>query len=390
MSYYDMYDSFDQSSQFMDTTLIGIMMICLIILLVCAIFGLISYILRGIGMYTMAKRQGMEYAWLAFIPFARTYLHGELAGTISLKQKSIRNPGIWLLALPFLYSAVSSLLSGIVWFVCFGSLSKMFQYAYMPYGRTDISVGSIMGIIILLIISIVISTGYTAVYKTFEVLVNHQILERFTSKNMSVAHAVLCTLVPLYESICFFVMRNYPFNPGMEPPRPQPFMQSPPPGSYYGTPVPPPVSPVPPTGQGYGDSAGTQPAQDSHTVGSTTPEFGSYGNAPAAPEAGNSGSIFGSSDFMNQGTILGTSDTANQGTILGTSDTANQGTILGTSDAMNRGNILDTSDSSDYGSDESSLPDQDKTQYEKQKEAEDGRTDSTVNFILPENENKES
>ena len=80
MKYYNMNDYYDYSSPYMESTLIGIMMILFIIMLVCAIFALLSYILKGIGMYTMAKRQGMDYAWLAFIPFARTYLHGELAG----------------------------------------------------------------------------------------------------------------------------------------------------------------------------------------------------------------------------------------------------------------------------------------------------------------------
>ena len=108
MNYYNTHEYYDYDSPYMETTLIGILMICAIILIVCAIFALLSYILKGVGMYTMAKRQGMDYAWLAFIPFARTYLHGELAGSIRLKNKSIQNPGIWLLALPFLYGAVYS------------------------------------------------------------------------------------------------------------------------------------------------------------------------------------------------------------------------------------------------------------------------------------------
>lgn len=238
MNYYDIYEQHDYSSPYLESTLIGIIMICFIVLLVYAIFSIVSYILRGIGMYTMAKRQGMDYAWLAFVPFARTYLHGELAGSICLKNKSIQNPGIWLLALPFLYGAVSSLLNGIIWLVGFGSITRAFQYTFLPYERIDISVGAIMGMIILFVVTALVSVAYTAVYKSFEVLVDHQILGRFTSKNMSIVHAVLSIFIPLYESICFFVMRNHPFNPGMEPPTPAQFMQSPPPGSYYGTPVP--------------------------------------------------------------------------------------------------------------------------------------------------------
>lgn len=314
MNYYDMNDYYDYSSPYMESTLIGIMMIFFIIMLVCAIFGLLSYILKGIGMYTMAKRQGMDYAWLAFIPFARTYLHGELAGSIRLKNKSIQNPGIWLLALPFLYGAVSSLLNAILWFVGVGSLTKIFQNAFLPYGRVNLSGGAVMGIVVLVLIFSVISLGYTAVYKTFGVLVNHQILERFTTKNMSIVHAVLSTMIPLYESICFFVMRNHPFNPGMEPPAPRPFMQSPPPDTYYRGPVPPPeppispvppapsvpsdppvppVSPAPPTppvspmGENFGDSPAVPPMQENSDFGIHSPNMESNGIAEniSAPKA---------------------------------------------------------------------------------------------------------
>lgn len=171
-----------------------------------------------------------------------------------------------------------------------------------------------MGIVVLVLIFSVVSLGYTAVYKTFGVLVNHQILERFTTKNMSIVHAVLSTMIPLYESICFFVMRNHPFNPGMEPPAPRPFMQSPPPDTYYRGPVPPPeppVSPVPPApsvppvptvpptpsvppappvspmGENYGDSPTAPPMQENFDFGIHSPNMESNGIAEniSAPKA---------------------------------------------------------------------------------------------------------
>ena len=59
--------------------LTGILMFYLIILLVGLTVAVVNYIFRGIGMYNnMAKREGMDYPWLAFVPFARTYLQGEL------------------------------------------------------------------------------------------------------------------------------------------------------------------------------------------------------------------------------------------------------------------------------------------------------------------------
>lgn len=234
MGHYNYYDEFYDPgfNSSMDSIAMGILMICLIVMLVSGLFALISYILKGVGMYTIAKRQGREYAWLAFVPFARTYLHGELAGSITLKNRKIQSPGIWLLALPFVYGAVYSILYAVLWFIGFGAIMKMERYAL--YGGVSIGPGHVWGLVILALLFMVVVVAYMALYKSLKILVNHQIFERFTSKNMSIVHAVLCIMVPLYESICFFVMRNRPFNPGMGPVEPPPFMQSPPPGAYYG------------------------------------------------------------------------------------------------------------------------------------------------------------
>ena len=87
-----------------------ILTIYLIALALIIAVALASYIFHSIGLYTIGKRMGREHAWLAFVPFARDYFHGELAGEIHLKNKSIRNPGIWKLVLPIIYGAVAGVL----------------------------------------------------------------------------------------------------------------------------------------------------------------------------------------------------------------------------------------------------------------------------------------
>ena len=108
----------------------ALMYIYLIILTVIVIFALASYIFHSVGMYTIGKRMGREYAWLAFIPFARDYFHGELAGAIPLKSRKIKNPGIWNLVLPIIYTNV---LDGI------GAVDKnlleMAEVFQVPAGR---------------------------------------------------------------------------------------------------------------------------------------------------------------------------------------------------------------------------------------------------------------
>ena len=67
------------------------------------------------------------------------------------------------------------------------------------------------------IIFIILAVAYSAIYSVLRILIDIRIYERFTTHNMAVVHSVLSAIVPLYEAICFFVMRNREFNPGMEP-----------------------------------------------------------------------------------------------------------------------------------------------------------------------------
>lgn len=210
MSYYESY-SYEVPNTNGDAVAVTILMIYLVILLVWGIISLGGYILKGIGMYTIAKRQGMEYPWLAYVPFARAYLQGELGGEIALKEKKIQNPGIWLLALPFIHGAIFFIFYIVLWVVGMGAMFSMTNYYNGP------GVGTVIALIVVGGVFLVFNLVYRGIYKVLQVLVDHQILERFTSKNMSIVHGVLSALIPLYEPICFFVMRNKLFCPGMEP-----------------------------------------------------------------------------------------------------------------------------------------------------------------------------
>ena len=210
----------------------ALMSIYLIIFMVALIFWIVEYVFFAIGLYTIAKRMGRNYPWLAFIPFARKYLHGELAGTIELKTRKIKNPGVWKLVLPIIAGAAFSLFM-IILMVALGIGTFMAVGSY-GYG---ISGGTIMLAAVLLLIAAVVSVLYQAVYKVLCVLINIQIYDRFTTHNMGIVHAVLSAVVPLYEAFCLFVMRHKEFNPGMEPkltPPPAPL-----PPVYPGSPVPP-------------------------------------------------------------------------------------------------------------------------------------------------------
>ena len=197
-----------------DPAVAAVVSIYLIILVLSFAFWLTAYLLHSFGLYTIAGRTGHTSAWMAFVPFARTYLQGELAGEISLKNRKIKNPGIWFLVMPFVGGALVFIFYiGLIMVIGFGAMA-----AYNTYSR--INSGTVMGMIVFLIIAVLIMLIYSALYQVLSVLINMRIYRRFTTENMSVVHAVLSAVVPLYEAICTFVLRNKEFAPGMEPPVP--------------------------------------------------------------------------------------------------------------------------------------------------------------------------
>ena len=227
-----------------ENTAIAVLSICLIVLVLIGVFAVAAYLLHSTGLYTIGKRIGYSIPWLAFIPFARDYMQGELAGEISLKTKKIKNPGVWNLVVPI----ISGVIFWIFYMLFFLVSGMGMMMDYQSYGRySGLSTGTIMGMIFFLIIWIVVAVLYSAVYQVLRILINKQIYGRFTAGNMAITHAVLSSLVPLYEAICTFVLRNKDFMPGMEPPVPPQRMT-------------PPVSPVNPA-DNFQQEAGMNSAQ---------------------------------------------------------------------------------------------------------------------------------
>ena len=55
-----------------------------IILILSILFLLALYLLRSIGLYVMSKREGRDFAWLAFVPFGCLFSFGLITGKTKL------------------------------------------------------------------------------------------------------------------------------------------------------------------------------------------------------------------------------------------------------------------------------------------------------------------
>ena len=246
--------------------LVGVILsVYLIILTLILVFVLVSYIFHSVGLYTIGKRMGKEYPWLAFIPYARDYFQGELAGPIKLKNKEIKNPGIWNLVIPIISSVLAGVFGVLIILVTGVGAAAQISGA----GGAGIALLFVIMLYTLLIVAVIAAQ---AAQMALKVLINKQILERFTAGNMGLVHAVLMIVVPLYEALCFFVMRKRDFNPGMEPKITPPPAPLPPviPGGPEG---PVPTPPTPPQGG------------PENPVDVPVPLAGEEGAAPAAETA---------------------------------------------------------------------------------------------------------
>lgn len=167
------------------------------------LIALATYILKGIGLYTIAKNQGEENAWLSFIPFARKYQQGELAGEILLKNKSISRPGIWFVGLPIAWGILSYII-GMIFSISI--VGKVIRYGIMGYSAYDSMDSGIIGIVGFFLFFIALAMVYKIIYKILLILIDVKILSRYTSGNMPIVHSVFAAFVPLYEAICFFAI----------------------------------------------------------------------------------------------------------------------------------------------------------------------------------------
>lgn len=167
-----------------------------VILLVMILVWILNYILHGISVYSLAKKQGLPAPFLAWIPYARTYLCGQLAGEISLGKRTLRHPGLWLLFIPIICSALL-VIALTLYFV------SLFVALIYSGGASD-SVYSLL--VFWIVILCMVSLINTVATSWISILVYTNIFKKYGSENMALTHAILSTFVPLYSSIYLFML----------------------------------------------------------------------------------------------------------------------------------------------------------------------------------------
>ena len=174
---------------------------------VCALMGLANYILRGIALYRMSVERNIPNGWLGFIPYVHNYQLGRIAGEIEFGNKTVKNPGIWLLMMPVLYSVVFSI----------GYAATMVPYFIQVFrAGMDVSpapeeliaaMTTMMASMFIFMLVIVVAQVFLYL---FRYLTLHKIFSQYSGGQKPVFYMIICMFVPLAEAILLFMHRNKP------------------------------------------------------------------------------------------------------------------------------------------------------------------------------------
>jgi hypothetical protein len=180
----------------------GVIITYLAIIGVMLIFGLADYIMRGIAILNMSKKQGISYGWLGFIPVAKNYQLGAIAGEIEFGNKKISNPGLWNVLTPIIAGAVFMV-------VYFGIIiSAVVSVSTSQSGEPDANffLNLFAWIIVFVIL---ISVAYLFVY-LIRYLILHKVFSHYNKGQKPVFFLILSLFVPLAEAILLLICSNKP------------------------------------------------------------------------------------------------------------------------------------------------------------------------------------
>lgn len=105
------------------------------------LFSLLLYVAFALGVYKIARHEGVAQAWLAWIPFARWYLLGRLADIHRARQgKKAWHLGVWMLVASILHAIASAIY--LLVFIGFYLVFFGFYFLAMICGAASAAIGT--------------------------------------------------------------------------------------------------------------------------------------------------------------------------------------------------------------------------------------------------------
>lgn len=96
----------------------------LLLTLSCSVaVTVVTFVLKGIGLYTIAKRENVKKPYYAFIPFLSFYLLGKIVGGVKIFGYRVKNVGLITMITMLLYYVTAAVYDG---FMCYENIVGLF------------------------------------------------------------------------------------------------------------------------------------------------------------------------------------------------------------------------------------------------------------------------
>ena len=174
------------------------------------LFSIATYILTSLGLYTIARRRGLQKAWLAWIPVVNCWLLGSISDQYQYVVKGeTKSKRKWLLALSLLKAVLTLTVVVLVAVVAAGAI-----FRGPGFGMRQSITGPIMGI---LGVVMPLAAAHIA-YLVIRFMALYDVYRSLDPSN-SVLYLVLSILFSVTEP--FFLFFNREKDLGMPPRKPR-------------------------------------------------------------------------------------------------------------------------------------------------------------------------
>lgn len=175
------------------------------------VLSIMCYIFQAVALYSMAKRQGIKPAGLAWVPIVNFYLLGKIADVIGRAEGRNTHRRVSLLVLHIILSAFSfGLLAYLPMVLDFLFQFMLYYNYYQPYvGSGSDTFAPVIAPALLTFFSAIIIGALAIIYFVFLMRAVYIILKDRTPKNCALL-IVLCIFINYAIGPCLFAVRNKP------------------------------------------------------------------------------------------------------------------------------------------------------------------------------------
>lgn len=166
---------------------------------------LVTFVLKGVGLYTIARRENVKHAEFAFIPFLSIYLLGKIIGGVKIFGYHVKNLGLVTMITMITYYVLAAVYDG---FMCYENVVELFTTGEV--GSVIESYGSVWVDVVLYVLMAV----FALIYLVLEVFLIFSFFLYYGGKYQMLYSLLSIFIDPLFGILVFALRKKERFDYG--------------------------------------------------------------------------------------------------------------------------------------------------------------------------------